>query len=396
MSLAGYACFMRRVGVVVAVFIVATVLIIAGLIVAMSNGSSQKVGFDSSDLKAPTISYVPYSNGSVPTPYLLTKPSYDVTMAWEITADIYAGYGGVLNLTVRNTNPTGKILVYAFGLEWKGGAAYERNCSVTISHGSEAELGLLIFGAPTASNAEYRLFLRLAASNPTGTGWYDIGVLPQDDWNSVTIQPLSSAVDYSVSENLAPYYNRVNERVGYSAVQSVVSVIKAKYPGNYSVLQIAAAYEWEIRNIAYKLDSSGDYWQSASETLELRTGDCEDHAILIASIIGGLGGNARVNVIQDHAFPTVFVATNAADLAKVKVALASFYGVDVSSFKMAYLHDEVGYWLVIDTTGFPYAGGIPAKSAPTSANGNWTVLSNYIYTIDATGATVSGGFLGIL
>jgi hypothetical protein len=116
----------------------------------------------------------------------------------------------------------------------------------------------------------------------------------------------------------------------------------------------------------------------------------------MASIIGALGGSSRVNVIEEHAFPTVFVASSYSDLMKVKSALASYYGVDNATFKMSYLTDQYGYWLVIDTTGFPYAGGIPAQSEPTGTNGNWTVLSSFIHSIDATGVPSPTGVFGLL
>jgi len=61
---------------------------------------------------------------------------------------------------------------------------------------------------------------------------------------------------------------------------------------------------------------------------------------------------------------------------------------------MTYLTDDSGYWLVIDTTGFPYAGGLPAKAAPTSSDGEWTVLSSYLVNVDVTGAPGKGSILG--
>ena len=106
--------------------------------------------------------------------------------------------------------------------------------------------------------------------------------------------------------------------------------------------------------------------------------------------------NARVNLIEDHAFPTVFVASTYADLLKVRASLASYYGLDASVFRMAYLQDSNGYWLVIDPTGFPYAGGLPAQSEPTSTSGSWTLLSSYLIALDATGQTYSRGLLNIL
>jgi hypothetical protein len=48
--------------------------------------------------------------------------------------------------------------------------------------------------------------------------------------------------------------------------------------------------------------------------------------------------------------------------------------------------------MVVDTTGFPFAGGLPAQSEPTSADGQWTVMSTYLITIDATGRTYTSVF----
>jgi hypothetical protein len=127
----------------------------------------------------------------------------------------------------------------------------------------------------------------------------------------------------------------------------------------------------------------------------LKTGDCEDHAILLCSIINALGGSSRVNIIQEHAFPTVYIGSTASDLQKAKQSLASYYGLDSTEYKMSYLTDDSGYWLVIDTTGFPYAGGLPAKSAPTDAGGNWTVLSSYLMKIDVTGSVAHEGVTGL-
>lgn len=384
---------MRGFGAVVAVAIVAVMLVAAAVFISTVPGK-QATGFEPSDLATPTIEYLQYVGGAAPTPHISHMPEYSVSMSWQITEEIYAGYGGALNLTVENTAATGSLYVYAFGLEWSNGLTTERNCSVTINHGSEAEVGLLIFTAPQASSSSYRIYIKIAASNALSTGWYDLGI-KDGDWYSVSLLSLASDTGYTVTENPQSYYNRVNELIDQSAVADIVSLIKEKYPGDYNILQIAEAYTWMTKHIAYVSDGPNDYWQSASETLARGTGDCEDHAILIASIIGALGGNARVNIIEDHAFPTVFVASDASELVEVKAAMASYYGIEVSQYKMAYLQDDNGYWLVIDPTGYPYAGGIPAKSSPTSVGGNWTVLSSYLYTVDATGVTDDGGIFGI-
>lgn len=383
---------MSKAGVIAAVIVLTVILVGAGFYIMVLSKNSAAVGFDSTKLNKPVIGNAQAINNSLPMPLTSSVPAHDdINLYWNITEDIYAGYGGALDLSVKNNN-AGKLYVYAFGLEWSSGGSFFRNCSVTVSHNQRADLGLLIFGAPAAGSREYTLVIKAAVSN--AMGWHDVGELASTA-NAAQVAGLGYPVDYVTDLNVPNYYNRINERISYSDASGAASLIKAKHPGSYSVLQIAEAFTWVEQNVDYLADPSGDYWQSAQETLDRGTGDCEDHAILMASIIGALGGSARVNLIEEHAFPTVFVASTYTDLMKVKQALASYYGVDAADFKMAYLVDESGYWLVIDTTGFPYAGGIPAKSEPTSAAGNWTVLSSYLDPIDATGVTGPTSILGL-
>lgn len=379
---------MRKVGVVA----VAVLFVSLALTGCLSLDDDR--GFDPSSISAPVITYVEQVNNTLPTPMSSFSPAYGMSLSWSITEDIFAGYGGVLDLNLENTNPTGRLYIYGFGIEWVDGPSYFRNCSVYVSHGKEVNLGLLTFGAPSSGPNAYRLVVNLAASNAAGTAWYDLGSVPQDKTQSVSVKKLGTEIDYSVAGNLIEYYDRVNSRVSFTAAASVAEAVREAQPGTYSILQVAEAYEWVHRNIEYTLDGSGDHWQSAEETLRLGTGDCEDHAILMASIIGAMGGSARVNIIEEHAFPTVFVGTTAAHMSQVRDALASYYGLDPASFKVSYLKDDLGYWLVVDTTGFPYAGGIPAQSKPTSSSGEWCIQSSYLYPIDATGTT-GGGFLGL-
>jgi len=389
---------MRRAWVIAAIAILAVLLLVsAGYYYLVVMKDDETIGYSSQDLVVPWASTLSAVNSSLPNGTTSVPIAVEETnLYWNITEDIYAGYGGALDLWVENNNP-GKLFIYSFGLKWVSGgsSSYYRNCSATIEPGDRAELGLLIFGAPATGSAEYQIIIKAAVANLAGTQWYDAGALPSNS-NSVTITSLATPREQEVQYNVEQYYNRINERVDYSVVSSPVAAIRAAYPGNYSVLQIAEAFTWMRENIEYVNEGSEDYWKTAQETLSSREGDCEDHAILLCSIIGALGGNARVNLIEEHAFPTVFVASTYADLLKVRASLASYYGLDASVFRMAYLQDRNGYWLVIDPTGFPYAGGLPAQSEPTSTSGSWTLLSSYLIALDATGRTYSRGLLDIL
>jgi hypothetical protein len=54
--------------------------------------------------------------------------------------------------------------------------------------------------------------------------------------------------------------------------------------------------DWVADNIAYKSDKERwgkDYWQTPEETLTYRTGDCEDYAILLCSLLRAYGIDAQ-------------------------------------------------------------------------------------------------------
>lgn len=387
---------MKGAGIMAAAVLTVVILIGAGYYALINTGATgSTIGFQSGDLVKPTAPLAQTPNGSlIGSMSLVPISAENINLFWNITEDIYDGYGGALQLRIQNMN-SGTLYVYSFGIKWvESGLTYMRNCSATIAPGKTANVGLLLFGAPSEGTAKYQIIVKAAISNRAGTAWYDAGAMPSSS-NTAVITALAYARDPKVDLNLREYYNRVNERVDSDVVSSLAQNIEAAYPGGYSTLQIAEAYEWVKNNIKYTADTSEDYWQSASETLNLMSGDCEDHAILLCSIIDALGGSSRVNVIQEHAFPTVYIGSTVADLQKAKHSMASYYGLDPTEYKMTYLTDDSGYWLVIDTTGFPYAGGLPAKSAPTSAGGNWTVISSYLVNIDVTGKVASKGMLGL-
>ncbi len=127
--------------------IVAVLLLVgAGYYYIVMTDKNDTIGFSSQDLVTPWASLADdidnsLPNGTTPTPI----SADDVNLYWNITEDIYEGYGGALTLRVQNKNH-GTLYVYSFGLKWvDSGDSYFRNCSVTISSQETKELGLLLF-----------------------------------------------------------------------------------------------------------------------------------------------------------------------------------------------------------------------------------------------------------
>ncbi len=204
-----------------------------------------------------------------------------------------------------------------------------------------------------------------------------------------------SSINFTIYHNSAQYYDGVNKLVDFPVTASIAQEVRDRFLGAYRMMRVVGAYEWVRRNIQYVADPQ-DYWQGANETLSLGTGDCEDQAILLASLIGELGGNARLNIIDGHAFPKVFIGDNASMVPSVRESIASYYWVNATDLRLTYFIDEIGIWLVIDPVGMPYAGGLPSLSAPSSpisSGDEWTLESaTWCHEIDATGV-VNGGWL---
>jgi len=370
--------------------VLGTVIVVAMLLVAayaVYFNPRTIDGFKSGTLKTPELTTADQPPGIPPTPGTLVSQTYSYTLDWEM-APVYVFYGGMMRVSLDN-NGASDIYVYRLAFRWLDyGGTYAKNTAVLIPSGQQVSLGVLPFKGPNATgDYHYCLELKVAASTLTHSAWYDFGRVTMAP-RIASVENGTKTIDYTVEHNPLSCYDRFNRLVDYSQTAGEVSVIREKYPGNYSLLQVLEAYEWTYANVQYQ-DDPQDYWQSANETMARRTGDCEDFAVLMASFIGELGGNAQLNLIDGHAFATVLVTTSASELPLVQVAVDSFYGTHDDSVRLTYLHDGSGYWLVVDPTGTPYAGGLPSLAAPVKGletRGEWSFTeSTWLITVDATG-----------
>ena len=91
----------------------------------------------------------------------------------------------------------------------------------------------------------------------------------------------------------------------------------------------------------------------ASETVKTMAGDCEDHAILMAAAIKSIGGNVRIVLAKEHAYPEICVG-NESDFEKVKYIIKDELFPSARG-KYLHCHNENGtVWLNLDyTENFP-------------------------------------------
>lgn len=127
---------------------------------------------------------------------------------------------------------------------------------------------------------------------------------------------------------------------------------------NRRLIQCFAVFK-EIRNKwNYVNDPKGrEYIADAAESLQHFSGDCDDHAILMAASIRAIGGTPRIIHTGGHLYPEMLVG-NKADLETANYLIKEVLFVEESRGKEIHYHiDERGQiWLNLDYTA-AYPGG---------------------------------------
>ncbi len=102
---------------------------------------------------------------------------------------------------------------------------------------------------------------------------------------------------------------------------------------------------------------SREYIATASESLQHFSGDCDDHAILMAAAIRAVGGTPRLIHTKAHMYPEMLIGSKA-DLETAIYLIKEVLFVDESKGKQIHYHiDERGnVWLNLDYTA-KYPGG---------------------------------------
>ncbi|MES2811182.1 MAG: transglutaminase [Bacteroidota bacterium] len=134
---------------------------------------------------------------------------------------------------------------------------------------------------------------------------------------------------------------------------------KAKSYSEYrSIIQSFAVFKEIKSRWNYVSDPIGsNYIATASETLEHFSGDCDDHAILMAAGVKAVGGIPRLIHTDAHIYPEIYIGTKR-DLENVTFLIRKVLFVEESKGKQIHYHiDERGHiWLNLDYTG-TYPGG---------------------------------------
>jgi hypothetical protein len=108
----------------------------------------------------------------------------------------------------------------------------------------------------------------------------------------------------------------------------------------------------------YVADPKGqEYIATAAESLEHFSGDCDDHAVLMAAAIKAIGGEVRLIRTRAHIYPELFVGDNQR-MQRVEYLIRNklFKGTVGDQPLFHHTDDDGGIWLNLDYTR-KYPGG---------------------------------------
>ncbi len=151
-----------------------------------------------------------------------------------------------------------------------------------------------------------------------------------------------------------------NPKVRNFAVMATTKHFKNfKSYGEYRTLvQCFAVFEEINSRWNYVSDPKGrDYIATASESLPYLSGDCDDHAILMAACVRSIGGTPRLIHTTGHIYPEILIGRKK-ELEAVNYLIKKMLFVNQSKGKEIHYHiDEHGQvWLNLDYTA-KYPGG---------------------------------------
>lgn len=109
-------------------------------------------------------------------------------------------------------------------------------------------------------------------------------------------------------------------------------------------------------NWKYVNDPLGmDYYSPPTESMGLLAGDCDDYAILMASAVMSIGGEARIVISPNHMYTEVKVGT-VDDIDKISYALRTLFPDEINGGKIHFHETGGDLWINFDYTA-QYPGG---------------------------------------
>lgn len=121
------------------------------------------------------------------------------------------------------------------------------------------------------------------------------------------------------------------------------------------IQNVCAVFDNLYRNWNYQRDPGGmEYFEKAGVSVHTLTGDCDDYATLMVSLIKSIGGDGRVVCVSGHAYPELYLGKDLSksELELIRKKINSYYEDKGSRIKVNYMnyhYDNNGtQWLNLD------------------------------------------------
>ncbi len=176
-------------------------------------------------------------------------------------------------------------------------------------------------------------------------------------------QPIvQQSYKFTSYENAEPYYSAYCDKINpydLNVREAAANAIRND-PGTYGVNQLFDIYDWVKQNVIYQNVPLQGIPYQPSETLATKSGDCKNQAVLIASMVGAIGGRAKIVVDPscEHAYAIVYFGSAGSDIHSFAQAVTNHYGANA---QVNYIVSNDSIWVYFDPAGGYYPGNSLAE-----------------------------------
>jgi len=209
----------------------------------------------------------------------------------------------------------------------------------------------------TYSFNKYRI--RVYVQDTCIIGICDIKVELRDSrLNAIRYFGRRAALEYEVMLPEGDYYIYLDNSYSVFTSKTVDIAITAYFTRSVfddEVYKMVVIALWVADNVNYVSDPRGfEYIAPPEETLKAKAGDCDDYAILLASLYRSVGLNAAVGLIDtdgdgkaEHAAALVYFTENPSTLLERINGILQVLGIETRG--ISYFRDgNSGIWVVVD------------------------------------------------
>jgi hypothetical protein len=226
-------------------------------------------------------------------------------------------------------------------------------------------VGVLIAGC---SNADWEAFGRSLESDYSQESNEDSEKIAEQLRKAFGLEPEHAGPKRAEPTKVTGYCEQITPIITKAITPTdrnvrTLAVSLAKYsPGQYNIWQVCMIWYGLKNTWSYVNDPRGsEYVASAGESAGLLAGDCDDFAILMASMVEAVGGSCRIVAAQSktsgHMFSEVFLASTKNEADSLINDINNLDQKRSREEKFFYYRgDSEGFWLNLDWFA-DYPGG---------------------------------------